>query len=130
MSQRQLPTLPQVVLRVCVTLFATSAGMIALVLIITAIMEPGGDRPDRDVGSVSVGETQFMGRRNCDRAIQGQLRDPSSYERISAQIVDVKPGAGWVAEVQFRARNGFGGYGVATAQCLHDGASYRALLSE
>jgi hypothetical protein len=69
-----------------------------------------------------------MGASNCDKAIKTQLTDPDSYQRIATQIIDVKPGAGWVAETSFRSRNGFGGYVQATAHCLFDGNSYRAIV--
>lgn len=77
-----------------------------------------------------VGETQYIGRGNCDRAVKLLLRDPASFERIATQIVDVKAGEGWVAQVDFRSRNGFGGYGTGTADCVFNGSSYRALLKE
>jgi hypothetical protein len=77
-----------------------------------------------------VGSTTFIGRTNCDRAVKAILRDPGSYERISAQIVDVKPGAGWAAQVDFRSRNGFGGYDQGTAYCVFNGSEYRALMEE
>ena len=78
---------------------------------------------------VKVGERMYMGATNCDKAIKNQLRDPDSYQRIETQIVDVKNGEGWVAETQFRARNGFNGYQASTAQCLFDGREYRALIN-
>lgn len=77
-----------------------------------------------------VGETMFIGRGNCDRAVKELLSDPDSYQRISSQIVDVKPGVGWAAQVDFRARNGFGGYRTGTAYCGFDGSQYRALMEE
>lgn len=75
-----------------------------------------------------IGDNMYIGARNCDKAIKQQLRDPDSYDRISTQIIDVKAGEGWVAETNFRARNGFGGYDSGTAHCLYDGNSYRAIL--
>jgi hypothetical protein len=77
-----------------------------------------------------VGSTTFIGRTNCDRAVKAILRDPGSYERISAQIVDVKPGEGWAAQIDFRSRNGFGGYDQGTAYCVFNGSEYRALIDE
>lgn len=71
-----------------------------------------------------------MGASNCDKAIKTQLTDPDSYQRIATQIIDVKPGSGWVAETSFRSRNGFGGYVQATAHCLFDGDSYRAIVMQ
>jgi len=77
-----------------------------------------------------VGSTTFIGRTNCDRAVKAILRDPGSYERISAQVVDVKPGEGWAAQVDFRSRNGFGGYDQGIAYCVFNGSQYRALIDE
>lgn len=76
----------------------------------------------------TIGDTHYMGASNCDKAIKTQLTDPDSFQRIATQIVDVKPGAGWVAETSFRSRNGFGGYVQATANCVFDGKSYRAIV--
>jgi len=78
---------------------------------------------------VKVGERMYVGATNCDKAIKNQLTDPGSYQRIETQIIDVKHGEGWVAETQFRARNGLDGYQVSTAQCLFDGREYRALIN-
>ena len=78
----------------------------------------------------TVGDTRYMGASNCDKAIQAQLTDPDSYQRIATQIVDAKPGSGWVARTLFRSRNGFGGYKEATADCVFDGNSYRAIVMQ
>ena len=78
----------------------------------------------------TIGDTNYMGASNCDKAIKTQLTDPDSYQRIATQIIDVKPGSGWVAETSFRSRNGFGGYVQATAHCLFDGDSYRAIVMQ
>lgn len=77
-----------------------------------------------------IGDTRYMGASNCDKAIKTQLSDPDSFQRIATQIVDVKPGSGWVAETSFRSRNGFGGYVEATATCVFDGTSYRAIVMQ
>ncbi len=77
-----------------------------------------------------VGETQCVGRGNCDRAVKALLRDPASFQRITTQIIDVKLGEGWVARVDYRARNGFNGYASGSAYCLFNGTSCRALLEE
>lgn len=87
--------------------------------------------PPTDIGgrkAPQIGETMFVGRGSCDNAVKLLLRDPGSFQRISTQIVDVKRGEGWVARVDFRSRNGFGGYGTDTAYCVFDGRSYRALF--
>jgi hypothetical protein len=77
-----------------------------------------------------VGDTHYIGAANCDKAIKLQLVDPDSFQRVATQIVDVKPGSGWVARTSFRSRNGFGGYREGTADCLFDGSSYRAIVME
>ena len=78
----------------------------------------------------TIGDTNYMGASNCDKAIKTQLTDPDSYQRIATQIVDAKPGSGWVARTAFRSRNGFGGYREATADCVFDGNSYRAIVMQ
>ena len=109
-------------------------GMSALGLAMTALIL--WFNPSTESGSASslidatVGDTKYMGRGNCDRAIKTQLSDPDSFQRIATQIVDVKPGSGWVAETSFRSRNGFGGYVEATATCVFDGTSYRAIVMQ
>jgi hypothetical protein len=125
-----------------VTLACTVVGGGALMAALSAwfIYGPGasssGDKtqsPSTSIGGLrapEIGETMFVGKTNCDKAVKNILRDPGSYEHISAQIVDVKPGEGWVAQVDFRARNGFGGNDSGTAYCVFDGRQYRALLDE
>jgi hypothetical protein len=91
------------------------------------------DPSSRNAGSstdATIGDTHYMGASNCDKAIKTQLTDPDSYQRIATQIVDVKPGTGWVARTAFRSRNGFGGYVEATADCVFDGNSYSAIVMQ
>jgi hypothetical protein len=116
------------------TLIAVAAALspIAAASILVAYLAPIGDTA-ADIGGMrapKVGETQYIGQGNCDRAVKGLLRDPASFERIATQIVDVKAGEGWVAQVDFRARNGFAGYDTGSAFCVFNGSSYRALLDE
>lgn len=85
--------------------------------------------PSSSIGGLKapeVGETMFIGRANCDRAVKKLLRDPGSYQRDFIQIVQVVPGKGWAARVDYRARNGFGGYSSGSALCLHNGTVYAA----
>jgi hypothetical protein len=102
------------------------------VSILVAYEAPSIDSGGRIGGmrAPKVGDTQYIGRGSCDQAVKVLLRDPSSFERITTQIIDVKAGEGWVAQVDFRARNGFGGYDTGSAFCVFDGSSYRALLNE
>jgi len=112
--------------------FATAA-LLILPWALIAILASLSPSPEPDIGGLrapKVGETKYIGRSNCDRAVKVLLRDPDSFERIATQIVDVKAGEGWVAQVDFRSRNGFGGYGTGTAYCVFDGHQYRALLQE
>lgn len=103
------------------------AGVGALVVgLFNRVPEPSTDIGGRK--APQVGETMYVGRGSCDNAVKLLLRDPGSFERIATQIVDVKRGEGWVARVDFRSRNGFGGYDTATAFCVFDGRSYRALF--
>lgn len=102
------------------------------VVVMVANRFSGDSLPSSQIGGFRapvVGATQFVGKTNCDKAVRLQLRDPDSYQNISSQIVDVKAGEGWVAQVEFRSRNGFGGYGEGNAYCVFDGKQYRALLN-
>ena len=121
-------------LRILLWYLAIGTGVGLTVSILAVIFSPTSESPDSStIGGMrapKVGETQYIGRGNCDRAVKQLLRDPDSFQRIATQIVDVKAGEGWVAQVNFRSRNGFGGYGEGTAYCVFNGTSYRALLDE
>lgn len=102
---------------------------IALVILASMYQSVGNSR----IGGLrapKIGATSFVGQSNCDEAVKRVLLDPESYERVSSEIVDVKSGEGWAAEISFRSRNGFGGYGSGTAFCAFDGSQYRALINE
>lgn len=117
------------VIRIFIWIFSAVTGISVLVTVLAVML---GSKPEPDIGGLrapKVGETQYIGRGNCDRAVKQLLRDPDSFQRIATQIVDVKAGEGWVAQVDFRSRNGFGGYGTATAFCVFNGSSYRALIN-
>lgn len=64
----------------------------------------------------------------CGQAIRDQLRDPGSYEMTEMRIRQDKtdPEAG-KAIIQFRAKNGFGGYSMGAAMCerFKEGDSYK-----
>jgi hypothetical protein len=99
-------------------------------IVILASLSPSEDKTIGGLRAPKIGETMFVGRTNCDKAVKNILLDPGSYEQISTQIVDVKTGEGWVAQVDFRSRNRLGAYGTGTAYCVFDGQQYRALLQE
>jgi len=112
-----------------------SIGLAALFAVLPFLPKPvdggGSTAGNSSIGGLrapKVGETMFVGRGNCDAAVKAILRDPTSYERIDAQIVDMKAGEGWVARMDFRSRNGFGGLSEGTAYCVFDGRQYRALF--
>lgn len=48
----------------------------------------------------------------CEDTIKKLLRDPDSYQFESASIVSANE-----AIIQFRSKNGFGGYNSAAAKC-------------
>lgn len=54
----------------------------------------------------------------CKEAIKAQLRDPDSvaWESDSAKAVS----GGWVVKVDYRAKNGFGGYTAGGHTCVVD----------
>jgi hypothetical protein len=102
----------------------------AVYSIVIASLSTSSTKRGVTVTDATIGDTQYIGRGNCDKAIKTQLTDPDSYQRIATQIVDAKPGSGWVARTAFRSRNGFGGYREATADCVFDGNSYRAIVMQ
>jgi hypothetical protein len=105
-------------------------GFLGVLAVVASVsLKPKPDIQGESTGTdPKIGEVRYMGASNCDRAIKTQLSDPDSFQRVATQIVDVKPGSGWVAETSFRSRNGFGGYAEATATCVFDGTSYRAIV--
>jgi hypothetical protein len=105
------------------------ASLGGLIAVVALRLDPGLESGSSSTDA-TIGDTHYMGASNCDKAIKTQLTDPDSYQRIATQIVDVKPGTGWVARTAFRSRNGFGGYREATADCLFDGNSYRAIVMQ
>jgi hypothetical protein len=70
----------------------------------------------------------YRSEADCNQAIREQLRDPGSYEMTEMRIRqdDTDPEAGQ-AIIQFRAKNGFGGYGSGIAICerVKDGDTYK-----
>jgi hypothetical protein len=55
---------------------------------------------------------------SCERRIKELLRDPDSYQFISAEVYDLSSDSQYgKAQVSFRAKNGFGGYTPGTATC-------------
>lgn len=54
----------------------------------------------------------------CEDNVKTKLRDPDSYKKIK-MLMPTKISEGEkVVRWDFRARNGFGGYNVSTAECL------------
>ncbi len=52
-----------------------------------------------------------------DRLVQA-LRDPSSYERVEANVTQVDDG--FTVVIKYRAKNGFGGYNIGYATFAYD----------
>jgi hypothetical protein len=60
----------------------------------------------------------------CEKFISSTLRDPSSAEWVdSHRWPTQKDGVGWVVDVEYRARNGFGGMNHERKSCkvMHTG---------
>lgn len=70
----------------------------------------------------------YRSEADCADAIRDQLRDPGSYEMTEMRIRqdETDPEAG-KAIIQFRAKNGFGGYSMGAAMCerFKEGDSYK-----
>lgn len=61
------------------------------------------------------------------RVVEEQLRDPDSFEHIETRITPVKDGKHNLI-MEYRAKNGFGGYTVGLAVGIVDNASCSATL--
>ena len=53
----------------------------------------------------------------CRKSVKQLLRDPDSYQFISASVTNSKADGTGIAFIRYRARNGFGGYTVNRAIC-------------
>lgn len=129
---RQRPeTLRRILIEgVMIPLVGMTAAGFAVFALVNHFGGDGETGNPRATYGVQVGQSSYIGRSNCDKAIRQVLSDPDSFERRGTQIIDVKEGEGWVAETRFSARNAYGGRIRGTAHCLFDGSSYRALLVE
>ncbi|MCP9775995.1 hypothetical protein [Cyanobium sp. WAJ14-Wanaka] len=54
---------------------------------------------------------------SCERILKERLKDPDSYRQISDFAVAKDTGTEKNVVWRFRAKNGFGGYGVSAAIC-------------
>lgn len=52
---------------------------------------------------------------DLEDAVKSSLRDPSSYEHISTRVTPIRGDKTHAVLVEYRARNGFGGYAIARA---------------
>lgn len=59
----------------------------------------------------------------CEEATKMQLRDPDSYQKIIFE--DLVDGS---AALNFRSRNGFGGYADGAAVCTVEGTGVRSII--
>jgi hypothetical protein len=55
---------------------------------------------------------------DCEQKVKSNLRDPESYEKIQMLMPTNVSSDEKILRWQFRARNGFGGYNVSTAECI------------
>ena len=82
----------------------------ALPVFLFAILAGGSSETDSTSDPVSF--TQTNAGIYCKSVIQKMLRDPDSYKYEDAYVQSSK-----VAIIQFRSKNGFGGYVRGKAEC-------------
>ena len=108
-------------------------GMVYLVLLIpvvvaavgTTIAESARNRPTAvgtpkaDTGLTPISEVEANVGIPCRRMTKQILRDPDSFEQISITPYNSKDGVPMDGVVlNYRARNGFGGYGGGSVECV------------
>lgn len=54
----------------------------------------------------------------CEDNVKSRLRDPDSYKRIQMLLPTNVSDGEKILRWDFRAKNGFGGYNVSTAECI------------
>tara|TARA_B100001063_G_C16375712_1_gene362957 strand:+ start:117 stop:503 length:387 start_codon:yes stop_codon:yes gene_type:complete len=80
-------------------------------------IKPAAEMTVQDV----VNSHELSMRWGCEKAIKQQLNDPGSYRANAVRYwPSTKEGAKVMVKVDFRARNGFGGYVRNVAACHAD----------
>ena len=70
---------------------------------------------------------------DCEDNVKSRLRDPDSYKKIQMLIPTKVSDEEKILRWDFRAKNGFGGYNVSTAECIvkkEDGGSRLTSIKE
>lgn len=85
-------------------------GFIIIAFYIQVLLEPQKSKVDEWFDDYSLSD--------CEENVKSKLRDPDSYEKIQmllpTRVNDKKKILRW----DFRAKNGFSGYNVLTAECI------------
>lgn len=55
---------------------------------------------------------------DCEENVKSRLRDPDSYKKIQMLLPTKVSDGEKILRWDFRAKNGFGGYNVSTAECI------------
>lgn len=84
--------------------------LIVLGLFIQVLLEPKKSRIDEWFDGYSLSE--------CEENVKSRLRDPDSYKRIQMLLPTKVSNDEKILRWDFRARNGFGGYNLSTAECI------------
>ena len=102
-----------------------TAAFMAAALLVTAC---GSSEPkSKNLNENEVGQPLVMGMSGCERTLKKLLRDPGGMERGEYVVTAASP-TSWAANMQFGARNGFGGMNPMTAVCSFDGTQYTVQL--
>ncbi len=84
-------------------------------LITGAFLISAGGSDDNSKPEKPLYQDEYAVQATFESLIKKQLRDPDSYEFISAEPTGPEQSDGRLWTIQYRAKNGFGGYNVGTA---------------
>lgn len=83
---------------------------IVLGLFIQVLLEPKKSKIDEWFDDYSLSD--------CEENVKSRLRDPDSYKKIQMLLPTKVSDKEKILRWDFRAKNGFGGYNVSTAECI------------
>ena len=84
--------------------------LIVISLYIQVLLEPKKSKKDEWFDDYSLSD--------CEENVKSRLRDPDSYKKIQMLLPTKVSDEEKILRWDFRARNGFGGYNILTAECI------------
>lgn len=102
---------------------------VLLFALITGVFLLSAGGSGDDTPSKPLYQDEYAVQATFESLIKKQLRDPDSYEFISAEPgSELTDGRLWT--IQYRAKNGFGGYNVCTAVVSCDSTTMHLISNE